>query len=1236
MRFIVDKLTNMNGKIQTLFRKLFRHQEKITQEAPQESMNISVDYRNLLSPCDILPNKPSYQSVNELDFAISHERCTNIAVTGCYGAGKSSVIETCMRRHPKFKVLDVSLSDLIENHVREQEQGDEYEDQIESKIFKHILYQSDYHRTRQVRSNRINHLSIFKSILCSICVTLGIFAIFFVKGYNLSPREGSIWYFISANCENAQLVSTILYSTSFVIMFCSIIALLVLIIRSANNWNIHRVVAKIGNVGPEFEALKDTTTFEKMLGQLLYFFKAGGYDIVVFEDLDRSFNPDRLFLKFREINLLLNNSAYYKRHKKIIRFIYAVKDNVFQTDVRTKFFDYIVPVIPIVDSYNCGDYLIKEYKDLFKTISQQDLLTLGMYVKGKRELSNVINEFLLYKSANVLKGKMSETKLLAMMIYKNRYPGDYAAAYINNGYLYAIFADKRPFYKAAVDRQNEELLMIKDSIQKLKSEILDTCKEALEWLKDTQEATALIYNGQRYSLENIEIGDLFLQLFREDKIREFVAVDADEDEVIKKLSPLRSVISEMADDDKWEFIQRKEQQIREFNGQYEDVERKIELIKREKMCELISMDAAENVKENITQICKSANVKDSLEDTELEEYVNMVFSFIRRKYISEDYAMYMSYNYEGSLTKNDFDFVNSLYQGLPLSYELELTNFQGIIEKLHTEDYHTEACLNFSFVDYLIKGKEKSNFENLILTARAKPDFVVQYCQTRGDVLFAEKVFGRWDNCVGYIEKIDDIELKRKMKALFYSVAPKTIQLSKEEKDLIASEYEFISSVMEYGDTKKLSEFVRHQGILFDRLVSPKENDKGFYQYVVENCFFQINLENQQVIFGKDWNSRPLTQILNGDSAIKSYLTKDLNILIPTFGKEATHEDGAALVFLANNEKVRGDILKDYFSNQINKIDADAITIGTSAQIAFDTNVIAATWKNVGDYFLLNKNKDSLLAFIRRNFNQLANQNCTKPCNQVMDLLFTDNDTLNIEEYKRLVLCFRQMVLDNTPEVLEDLDAERLFLLVKNKMIGYSNENSEFVAQQDANLFVQYLISVFDDFREDANFDESVLTNEIGIAFLNSDATLGLKGIMLREYLNIDPEGTDVSEYAKLTCFYYNELSDLGADDADDVVTAMDLYHANGSDWALKMSLINKLNQVVPFNAKFETKLLLSLHMDEYKKLTYNGCQAPSFDAVPENNQLLDFLKDQPYYVHKVGDPIFGKRKVYMIHHPLE
>ena len=68
-----------------------------------------------------------------------------------------------------------------------------------------------------------------------------------------------------------------------------------------------------------------------------------------------------------------------------------------------------------------------------------------------------------------------------------------------------------------------------------------------------------------------------------------------------------------------------------------------------------------------------------------------------------------------------------------------------------------------------------------------------------------------------------------------------------------------------------------------------------------------------------------MTQILKGNVKVKSYLTKDIDSLISTFGEEATQEDSAALVFLANNENVSGGILKDYFSNQINKIDKNII-----------------------------------------------------------------------------------------------------------------------------------------------------------------------------------------------------------------------------------------------------------------------------------------------------------------------
>lgn len=80
--------------------------------------------------------------------------------------------------------------------------------------------------------------------------------------------------------------------------------------------------------------LKTKTPFSPChLDEILYFFQATDYDVVVIEDLDRFDTPD-IFLKLRELNFLLNNSAVVGRK---IKFIYAVKDDMFKDSSRTKF-----------------------------------------------------------------------------------------------------------------------------------------------------------------------------------------------------------------------------------------------------------------------------------------------------------------------------------------------------------------------------------------------------------------------------------------------------------------------------------------------------------------------------------------------------------------------------------------------------------------------------------------------------------------------------------------------------------------------------------------------------------------------------------------------------------------------------------------------------------------------------------------------------------------------------------
>lgn len=89
------------------------------------------------------------------------------------------------------------------------------------------------------------------------------------------------------------------------------------------------------------------------LDEILYFFSVSKYEVVFIEDLDR-FDQSDIFVKLRELNQLINNS---KKVKQNVVFVYAIKDDMFMNKERTKFFDFIIPVIPVINNSNSKDKL---------------------------------------------------------------------------------------------------------------------------------------------------------------------------------------------------------------------------------------------------------------------------------------------------------------------------------------------------------------------------------------------------------------------------------------------------------------------------------------------------------------------------------------------------------------------------------------------------------------------------------------------------------------------------------------------------------------------------------------------------------------------------------------------------------------------------------------------------------------------------------------------------------------
>ena len=150
------------------------------------------------------------------------------------------------------------------------------------------------------------------------------------------------------------------------------------------------------NVEIEICQNADSSILNKHLDEILYFFEVTKFDIVFIEDLDRFENSD-IFTKLRELNILINNSNQINRR---IVFIYAIKDDMFKDDDRIKFFDFIIPVIPVITSSNSEEILIKMLKKNVPkhSLKKEFISDISLYISDMRMLINIVNEFVIYKN----------------------------------------------------------------------------------------------------------------------------------------------------------------------------------------------------------------------------------------------------------------------------------------------------------------------------------------------------------------------------------------------------------------------------------------------------------------------------------------------------------------------------------------------------------------------------------------------------------------------------------------------------------------------------------------------------------------------------------------------------------------------------------------------------------------------------------------------------------------------
>ena len=140
--------------------------------------------------------------------------------------------------------------------------------------------------------------------------------------------------------------------------------------------------------------------------------------------MDR-YNSNQVFGKLREINQLLNNNPD-KEINKTYRFVYLLRDDIFTSKDRTKFFDFIIPVVPIVDSGNSYDKFMEYFGDgdILFDFNSDFLQEISLYIDDIRLLKNIYNEYRIYYN-RIQATELSCDKLLGIIVYKNLITRDF-------------------------------------------------------------------------------------------------------------------------------------------------------------------------------------------------------------------------------------------------------------------------------------------------------------------------------------------------------------------------------------------------------------------------------------------------------------------------------------------------------------------------------------------------------------------------------------------------------------------------------------------------------------------------------------------------------------------------------------------------------------------------------------------------------------------------------------------
>lgn len=780
----------------------------------------------------------------------------NVALTGPYGSGKSSILKTFQERYKsEFQFLNISLAtfkeELLPENQEEKPKGEGEEGNagteqpngktkttdtdvlrlIELSILQQIFYHEEDKtipdsRFKKIRSFKKSNLIIIAA--CMLVMLICGFHLFapetFKKEFHLDLREGQDLF---------------LHMTSVVLIIAGIYVILLRSVRLLNSIKISKF--KFHDAEIEVDKGISKSILNNHLDEILYFFEVTRYTVVIIEDLDR-FQQTEIFTKLRELNLLINNS---KKIKREIVFIYAVRDDMFRDKDRTKFFDFIVPVIPVINSSNSNDMLRDVIIKNKYHISESLVDDISYFIDDMRLLYNIVNEYYIYHER--LDKKLPQDKLLAMIVYKNIHPNDFVKLSEDKGELFKVIKNKSVYVKHVQDNLDKQVQEAKAEIIKLEvnkqKDIVELRKlYVLQYIAKSTGIITFNHNGLAVNFQDATSDANFEKLTKDEMQYTFVT-HSHSSYFQQHISPLPATFAQIEKEvDPSQAYSVRSAVVTDWgNGKIAGLKAKIASLETEKA-------AARHLK--LMDLVNAGNVKSSLANEKQNLLVNIL---LRNGYIEEDYSEFTSIFYEGSITKEDRQFLLNVKSQIALGFDFSLKKVGKLIEKINAADFAKHYVLNISLLDYLLAADRttESHKRSSLITLLADEsetsfkflDDYINHGKYPGKLI--RLLYNRWPTLWSYVTTRSGFTYDRKSIYLALIIEHADIKditasldLSHIDRD-IAEREDFLSLAVPVA---KMKELVSKLKIKFKK-VNLAGAAKELVDFIYQDNFYEINSE---------------------------------------------------------------------------------------------------------------------------------------------------------------------------------------------------------------------------------------------------------------------------------------------------------------------------------------------------------------------------------------------------------